>query len=63
MAFLVKSLNKRSWGWGGTFSSCHPQLLETEGFSKNLVLSGLNERLGERGWATRPSSLLGGIDS
>lgn len=27
------------------------------------VLSGLNEGLGEPGWATRPSSLLGGIDS
>lgn len=23
-------------GVGGTFSSCHPQLLETEGFSKDL---------------------------
>lgn len=45
-----------------TFSSCHPQLLETEGFCKDLECrAALNEELGEPGWAPRPSSFLGGI--
>lgn len=63
MAPLVKILNKRtSWGVGyrevETFSSCHPQLLETEGISKDLECwAVLNEELGEPGWASRPSSL------
>lgn len=45
-----------------TFSSCHPQLLETEGFSKDLECwAVLNAELGEPGWASSRSSPLGGI--